>query len=285
MIPKVWQGELMEKDEGAFYLQSLLVDLEAQSRRGSFSFQIRGKRREIIYSLQADTGTSKDAPDTVWKVKEDEYELLNLTLIDDSGKKWEWRGPHRNSFQVQTKKLSYWGSWYLVQIKGGQQLKMLSKAGPSKYPKDKTHGAFQAIIDGISGRQLVELDIQAPVKNAEIRHVMRSTRTIGMFYSLNLFRQNAHAPAMVQVIQANDPDIRSCYTDLLERTPDVQGKLTYTFIYSSQSHSIKSLKVKQSDLRDGKFMECMMYKLMGLSFVINQSLIGELGFSFQLGEG
>lgn len=283
LIPKVWQGELLEADEGALYLQSVLIDLEAQTRQGTYSFTLQGRRRQLSYTFQTSTADLKNPPDPIWKIKEDDYDLRQLVLIDDKGLRWEWKPPYRHSFKVQAKSLSYFGVWYLVQLKEKPQLKLLAKAGKNVMSRDRTQGAFQSIVEGATGRELVSLKEKKSKARGEMRQVLRSSRTIGMFYQLNLFRQNVHAPAMSQVFQANDPDIRSCYLELLDRQPEVQGKLDFTFVYSSQTKSIKSLKVKQTDIKENKFLECMKLKIMGLDFAIQSSLIGELSFSFQLG--
>ncbi len=285
LIPKVWNGELMEADEGGIYVQSVLADLGARSRNGSFNFVLQGRRRQLQYVFQTNASGLKESPQTVWKIKEDDYDLIAITLVDEQGLKWDWKGPYRHGFKVQGKSLSYFGVWYLVQIAQGHQLKILAKPGTNVFKDEQSQGAFQSIIEASTGRELKTLTEKAAVGKQELRHVIRSTQTIGMFYKLNLFKQNAYAEGMSQIIQANDPDIRSCYTDYIERVPDSQGQVAYTFVYSSVTKSIKSLKVKQTDFRDGRFLECLNLKLMGLDFNIGSSLIGELTFSFQLGQG
>lgn len=284
-VPKVWNGELLEADEGAFYLQGLIADSSARLLPGRFSFTLLGRRRQLLYQFQTDTASLQDHPSQVWKLKEDDYDLMHVSLSDGNGKLREWQGPYRHAFKISSQNLSHFGVWYLVQLKQDLLLKVLVKKGKNVFRPEKSQGSFATIIDGTSGHTLLAL--KAPTGAArgaqELRQVVRSSRTISMQFRLNLFRQNNFAPAMAEVLQANDPDIRSCYLDLLERSPSVQGQLSYTFVYSSSTRSIKSLKVKQSDLVDESFLECMMYKLMGLEFPIGPSLIGELSYQFALG--
>jgi len=87
---------------------------------------------------------------------------------------------------------------------------------------------------------------------------------------------------VIGVIQSNDADIRSCYTDFLDRGTTAQGVVNYTMLLSNQSHSLKTLKVKQTDIKDERFMECLYYKLMALSFPVKESMIGELTLTFQI---
>ncbi len=286
LVPKVWNGELLEADEGAFYLQGVIADSSARFRPGSFTFTLLGRKRQLLYQFQTDTQDLKDHPAKVWKLKEDEYDLMRVSLTDPQGHVLQWQGPYRHSFKISGQNLAHFGVWYLVQMQKGL-LKVLAKRGKNVFRPEKSQGSFAAVIDGADGRILLNLKgsnakTKAGQDQQELRQVFRSSRTISMVYKLNLFRQNSFAPAMAKTLEANDPDIRSCYLDHLEREPNAQGQLSYTFVYSSVTKSIKSLKMKQSDINDSVFLECMMYKLMGLDFPVGPSLIGELSFQFAL---
>jgi hypothetical protein len=281
-IPKVWNGEALEADEGALYLQSQIVDTNARAQAGTFTFTLRGRKRQLLYIFQTETMPIDQHPHRVWKIKEDDYDIERIQSIDDDGHQREWRGPYRYSFRVQSRALSHFGAWYLVQLKQGGRLSLLIKKTRNVFDPNKSLGSFNRIIDAENGALLLELKQAAASQGSEIRQVFRTTRTIGMFYKLNLFRQNTFAPAMIRVLETHEADIRTCYTDYLERNPKVRGSLNYAFVYSGTTRSIRSLKIKNSDLQDGRFLECMMYKVMGLSFPVDKSLIGELSFTFHL---
>lgn len=282
-VPKVWNGELLEADEGAFYLQGIIADSSARLRPGRFSFTLLGRKRQLLYQFQTDTADLKEHPNQVWKLKEDDYDLMKVSLTDEQGQLRTWQGPYRHAFHISKQNLSHFGVWYLVQLKNELVLKVLVKKGKNVFKAEKSQGSFAGVIDGTTGHLLLNLKLAEPAAPQQLRQVLRSTRTISMQFKLNLFRQNAFAPAMAQVLQANDPDIRSCYLDLLERKPEAQGQLSFTFVYSSSTRSIKSLKMKQTDLPDEVFLECMNLKLMGLDFPIGPSLIGELSYQFATG--
>jgi hypothetical protein len=282
LVPKVWNGEALLKDEGLFYLQASILDSDAQHKGGSFSFILYGKKQKKAYSVQFDTMPIGQHPDKVWKLKEDEYQITLVQQVDSQGRRWSWKGPYRHSLQVKSRSLSNFGVWYLVQLKQTGQLSILVKSSPNVFQKDKTQGSIARVIDALSGREQATFEQKAAARKGEIRAVFRSTRTIGMFYKLNLFRHNNHAPQVIGVLQSNDPDIRTCYTDFLERAEPAQGTITYTMLLSHQTHSIRSLKVKQSQIKDDRFLECLYYKLMALSFPIKESMIGELSLIFQV---
>ncbi len=283
LVPKVWNGEALNKDEGLFYLQGSILDSNAQHKGGSFSFVIFGKNHQKAYTVQFDTAVLGQHPDKVWKLKEDEYQIAQVQHVDSQGKRWVWKGPYRSALQVKSRSLSNFGIWYLVQLKQPGQLSLLIKTSQNTFQAARSQGSIARVIDGQTGREQATFEQKAAARQGEIRAVMRSTRTIGMFYKLNLFRQNQYAPTVIGVIQTNDPDLRSCYTDYLDRGSGAQGTISYTMLLSHSTHSIKSLKVKQAEIKDERFLECLYYKLMALSFPIKESMIGELSLIFQVG--
>jgi hypothetical protein len=283
LVPKVWNGEALLKDEGLFYLQGSIIDSNAQHKGGSFSFILFGKNHQKAYSMQFDTAALGQHPDKVWKLKEDEYQIAQVQHVDNQGKRWIWKGPYRTALQVKSRSLSNFGIWYLVQLKQAGQLSIVIKASQNTFSAAKSQGSIARVIDGQTGREQASFEQKAAARKGEIRAVMRSTRTIGMFYKLNLFRQNQYAPTVVGVIQTNDPDLRTCFTDFLDRGGEGQGTISYTMLLSHQTHSIKTLKVKKAEFKDDRFLECLYYKLMALSFPIKESMIGELSLVFQVG--
>ncbi len=285
LVPKIWNGEALQGDEGLFYLQGAILDQSAQSLGGQFSFELHGTQQRSVYSLSFSCGTMGQHPDKVWKVKVDNYEVRNVQHIDGKGQKWFWSGPYKHPLLIRKQSLSNFGSFYLVLLKQKGQLSFLIKIGQNVFQPQKSQGSFESIINGVSGMEMLALERKAPQKAGEIRAVIRTTRTIGMFYKLNLFRQNQHAKTVMDVIQANDPDIRSCYTDAIERGLEQQGQMNFTILLSHQTHSIRSMKLKLAEIKDEKFLECLYYKLMALSFPVPESMIGELGFQFQLTGG
>ncbi len=282
LVPKLWKGEALQKDEGLFYLQGTVIDSDGKHRGGSFSYILYGKNQQKAYSLQFDILTLGQHPDKVWKLKEDEYQITQIQHIDSVGKRWSWAGPYRSKLLVKSRSLSNFGIWYLVQLKQSGQLSFLIKNSKNVFSSTKTQGSIARVIDGLSGQEQAVFEQKAAAKQGELRAAYRFSRSIAMYYKLNLFRQNQFAPLVIGVIQSNDADIRSCYTDFLDRGTVEQGLVNYTMLLSNQTHSIKTLKVKQTDIKDERFMECLYYKLMALSFPVKESMIGELTLTFKI---
>lgn len=283
-LPKLWNGEIIEADQGLVCLYSIMIDSSVQHRSGEFTFTLKGRRNHRNYSFSARTQEPKSAPESYWKIKEDTYDLVEASFIDERGSKRDWKGPYAKSITVKPRSLTSMGTWFLVYLKGDSQFNLLLKPTRLKLPLERWKGSVQAVNDGLTGEQYDQYRGENAKKPQGIRRVLRSVRSIQMVYKLDLYRFNAHAMEMSRILQVNDPDIRSCYTDLLDKTADAKGSLSYAFIYSGIAQSIKSLKIRQTNLKDSSFQECMYYKLRNLTFPVRQSMPGELSFQFNVAQ-
>lgn len=282
-IPKVWNGELMESDQGAVAIHSVIFDMDGKGATdGTFAFRLKGRKNGIVYSFQSPNQSPKAPPETIWKIKDDTYDLMEVSSVNSRGRKLTWKGPYKLAFTVKAKALSILGEWYLVHTKGGNELRVLVKPQPNRSPLENLRKTFVSVIDGLDGHVLEQFGAKTGAEPGQIRTVLRSQRSILMTYKVDLFRDNKVASSLAAVLSANDADIRSCYTDLLEIEAAPAGTLAYTFVYSGEMQSIKALKIKNSGLKNPRFLECMHYKLLGLTFPLAKSMIGELTFQFQV---
>ena len=279
-LPKIWNGEIIEADQGLVCLYSMMIDSTVKHRNGEFSFILKGRKNKINYSFSAKTQEPKLAPNSYWKIKEDTYDLMEASFIDERGFKRSWKGPYPKSLEVKSRSIASMGAWYLVYLKGDSQFNILLKPLRLVLPIDSWKGSVLSVTDAITGEVFSQYKGTSAQNGQGIRRVLRASRSIQMLYRLDLFRFNTYAAEMSRVLQTNDADLRSCYTDLLEKDDNAQGTTTYAFVYSGIAQGIKSLKIRQSSLNDPIFRECMYYKLKALTFSLRQSLAGELSFQF-----
>jgi hypothetical protein len=282
-IPKIWVGETMEPDQGGLTLSSVLYDLEGGHRDGSFSFILHGRKRGIPYIFQAETQDLKTGNATIWKIKDDIYDVQEVYSVDHKGRKFSWKGPYKQGLIVKAGNLSMFGAWYLVYGKAAKDLRLLIKPQPNIIPKRRLKAVFQNVIDGMTSRVLDSFGTQGD-DNQGFRATIRATRSIQMTYKVDLFQDNRWGKDIVPILSANDAHLRSCYTDLLEAESLQSGILAYSFVYSGEAGSIKGLKIKGSGFKNPRFLECMYLKLLGLTFPVKKSMIGELTFQFQASE-
>lgn len=281
LTPKLWNGEALARDEGVLYIQGSIINADAQPKGGAFTALLQGQTTKLMYQLYFEALDIGMHPDRVWKLKADRYLILDLKHIDKQGKSWQWRGPYRAPVLVKAQALANGGIWYLVQLKQAGKLSFLIKSAKNVFRVEKTQGSLTEVFDALSGAQQLSFRQRSAERAGEIRAVMRSTRTISLFYKIDLFRQNHYAQDVMEVIQTHDADLRTCYSELLDRRAGERGELSFQIILSHNTHSIKTIKIKKADIREERFLECLYYKLMALSFPVSESVLGELTFTFQ----
>ena len=115
----------------------------------------------------------------------------------------------------------------------------------------------------------------------DLRAVFRYDRKISMVYSINLFRDNRYARNVMSVIDRSDANIRQCYVDALEANDQLQGKVSYKFIISGKTKTMRSLKLISSGLNDNRMVECIYWKIAALDFPVPKSMLGEITFEFK----
>lgn len=282
-LPKIWKGETVEADQGLVSLYSVMIDTKTRLQNRDFSFVLKGRKHPFVYHFAAHTLDPKEIPHQFWKIRADIYELWEVRFVDEGGRTRKWQGPYPKPLIVSPQSLSSLGIWYLFALKD-DSIKVLLKPHPITLPPQKWKGDLQTTSDGFTGSILSRFKTEVGEKQLGLRRVLRGSRAIQMSYKLDLFQNNSVASEMARVFQANDADIRSCYTDLLEKQGDAKGDLIYSFVYSGIAQGIKSLKVKRSALKDSEFQECLYFKLRALTFPQRQSLAGELSFHFKVVE-
>ncbi len=281
-LPKPWNGEIIEPDQGLVSLYSLMIDNTVKHRHGEFTFTLKGRRTKISYSFSTATQEPSLPPQHFWKIKEDTYDLMDGSFVDERGNRRTWKGPYPKPIVVKPRSISSMGFWYLVYLKADKRFNILLKPTRLDLPIENWKGNVATVFDGITGEEFNRYQGPEAAKTQGLRRVVTGVRTIKMLYKLDLFRFNSFAGDMSRVIQSNDADIRTCYTDLLEKDETAKGQLTYAFIYSGIAQGIKSLKIRKSSVSDAVFLECLNLKLRGLTFPLRQSLAGELSFQFNI---
>ncbi len=283
VLPKIWRGEIIEEDQGLVGLYSIMIDTQVKHRNGDFSFLLRGRKTKILYNFSVRTQEPNLPPNQYWRIREDTYDLVQLNYVDEFGKARSWKGTYPKALIVSSQALNSLGIWYIVTLKD-EHVRILLKPLVFKAPLARWKGAVQSVTDAFTGSVTSRYVPELGGEGQGIRKVLRGVRSIEMQYKLDLFKLNTHAPEMAKVLQANDADIRSCYTDLLDKEPSAKGNLIYSFVYSGNEQSIKSLKIKQSNIPSPDFKECLYFKIRGLSFPLRHSLAGELSFQFNFME-
>ena len=103
-----------------------------------------------------------------------------------------------------------------------------------------------------------------------------------MFYRLNLMRHNYHAKTISGVLNANDANLRRCYTDRLDFNDDLRGTVGFTFLLSKQSGTMAKLKPSGGTANDPKLVECLFMELSNMQFPVPDNMVGDLLYTFDV---
>jgi hypothetical protein len=109
---------------------------------------------------------------------------------------------------------------------------------------------------------------------------LRSSRTISMFYRLDLRRDNVHAREMARILDGRQSQLRECYTDRLDRAPALRGQLVFAFELSKAKRSMLNIKRTGGSLDDKQLADCLRKELEGLAFKLPNDMRGTLAYDF-----
>ena len=287
-----WQGEYLNSKEGAFYFV-------LQTR--SFNPPIDGAARVILLitnllsgeqyvtSQKCDGGEEKMLP--IWKAPSGKYAISGIVMIDGKGHKRQWRNGPKTSFTIKRLYLSNLGAWTLTPAPGdGINVEM--KVGPNIFKEkgDKSESSIAGVINGFNGLDQEILAGGALTKKAaenygspgELRASYTIRRQISMFFALNLFRDNASARGVADILKVYDPQMRGCYTDRLEEADGLRGTVQFKFVLSKQNGGIRGLKHVGGTLADPPLVKCLFDTLSGMNIPVNSNMIGELTYTFDV---
>ena len=114
-----------------------------------------------------------------------------------------------------------------------------------------------------------------------IEHVERQ---IGMFYKLDLAKDNDQARSMVEIMRLFDERLRTCYTDRLEDQPDLSGLLIVRFKLQKNTSNMRKIKRAGGDLSDREMFRCVKRQLASMPFDPPRDIQGTLYYRFVIVE-
>ena len=208
----VWKGASLTADEGAFTMQSTIVDTTAKIRDAAFDFWLRSKSHGQIYHFHADKKSTEIIP--LWNVRADTYELIKIRYEDENREEWTWQPVAPQLFHVEVGALSHFGSWYLVQVPKDKRLSFLMKAFHGSLLPHTSRSMFKRLIDGESGVELSGVKDKGPKAGALMPE---SVSHVGIDFRLDLFRQSSQVPIMTEVVLSREVELRSCFGEYLLR--------------------------------------------------------------------
>ncbi len=290
-----WNGEFFDNKQGGLYIRLGLKGFKGSKQTsyltGNVQAVVFDRLNSQAYTISLEPMmTPTDAPRQLWKSPSGKYDILQISMVDQSGVKRVWRASQeKKSFAVKRQCLSNLGVWMLSPA-GASGLSVEFKAAPNSYREEgsKRDSSVAVVLDGFTGLIQEKFGGKKVLKGAEDNHAgsnemratIRFTRQIAMFFSLNLFRHNVYGKQIANVLQVYDPNLRRCYTDRLEYDDTLRGDIKFTFLLSKQTGTMSKLKASGGALQDPKLIECLYKELGHIQFPAPDNMVGELIYTF-----
>lgn len=110
------------------------------------------------------------------------------------------------------------------------------------------------------------------------------SRSIGMYYKLDLQKDNILAPTMSEVMRLYEDRVRDCYLSRLEEMPGLRGKVALSFVLSRASGSMRKIVQIGGNLTDRPLLSCVAKQLAAMPFNPPRVVQGRLLYSFSADE-
>ena len=288
-LPK-WSGEFFRKDEGGLYLKVALKGFSNVVTTTSVTIHFFSPISKESFVIQHRLNDISAPPDEFWKMKSGKYFVLTVVVIDDDGLSRSFTARRGKSFVIKKLSLSNLGLW-TISPQGAKGLKISLKMIPNSYREKgpANESSVANVIDGFTGltQEIIGGNKlhKAAQKDFSTRDEMRATvtyqRKISMFYSLNLYQHNsAYGEDILHILQIKDPELRQCYQERLEFVNYLAGQVTFKFLLSKKSNSMKSIKKTGGNINDPKLIKCLYYELAGTQFPVKTNMVGEVTYTF-----
>jgi hypothetical protein len=294
-----WDGEFFQPKQGGLYLKCDLREFRSTAQANVLTSNIQVQIVNILsrkeYVLTHKMAAKHGPPREIWKLPAGKYEIKRIQMVDLAGVKRQWRGSdsgaNHRSFSVKRLILSNLGLW-VIKPTGKNGLAVTFKMLPNSYEEDgdKAESSVMAVVDGFTGLvqekfagvKLLKKAKDEFAEDDEMRTTASFTRQIAMFYKLDLFKHNAYAKSVAEVLSVYDPNLRACYTNRLDFNDKLRGDVKFAFILSKQTGTMTKLKHAGGSAIDSKLVECMYYELGQMQFPTKETMLGELTYTFDV---
>lgn len=290
-----WKGEDFLKKQGGFFLYLEIADAKRKSITVLKPIEIKVygvlQRKHYTFKQWASDFNSK-LQATVWKLPAGKYVIKEIKFMDNKKQSYRWAGKKSKKlrFLIRRHGLSNLGRWNLKLAKNGQvllKIKMMPNTFRSRRPVGEE--AVSAIYHGFNGsiQKVIgnhKLSKKKKKRSPEDKNTLlyrhRSVRNISLKWTINMYRYQHHAQHVNEVISSHDPYLRKCYTDRLEEEFGLKGSVSFAFILSKKTDSIRKLKRLKSSLDSPILFKCLRENLLSMQFSLNKNILGKIKFEF-----
>ncbi len=275
-----WEGEDIDAKDGGLFISFQLSEASQDALQSDISMSVVNLITKKVFEFSQPAGKS-DQP-IIWRFPSGKYGIRTIKALGADGKVYnaKFKKKSGRKFIVRKRFLSNL-STLIITTEPGEILSIQIQRAKSRYnPTDAVIlKNFKGVTNGFKGKVEIEFGKDPPPDSAQSES--KANREIGMFFRLNLFKNNAMAPMVAAAIASVDSQIRDCYGDALQRLGDIRGDAKFKFALAKQAGPFKKISIGTGSIGDQQFHECMLVALQQLKFPEIKAMLGELVYYFE----
>jgi hypothetical protein len=287
---KEWRGEYFKKKEGAVFVKTLATGFPAGST-GNFQVTLFNIIQQRLYTFSSSQIQADAYPREIWKLPSGKYRVERIEFTDGAGQKRVWipSAEQKIALLVPRVMLANFGVWIMSPAGPSGMIAKFSQS-PNTYKengqaKDSSVAAVVNAHTGtiqrvIGGKKVLEGADNEYSDETTLRATTTFTRQISMFYKVNLFKHNVYSKDVSGALAAFDLNLRTCYTNALNRNSSLRGDVVLQVLVSSKTGTIRQARKSAGTLSDGQVVDCLTAELTQIPMPIQENMIGELTFTF-----
>jgi len=289
---KEWKGEYFKQKEGALFVKTIATGFpKVTTANVQVTFYGIIQQKSFTFS---NTQTAADAsPREIWKFPSGKYRLDRIELIDGAGVKRAWTGSAESPTAVLVPRimLSNLGIW-TISPSGANGLTVKFSMGRNTYQEKggAADSSVAAVVNGftgsiqqvIGGKKVLDGANNDYSKDDTLRASASFTRQIGMFYKIDLFKHNVYSKDVMASLAAFDLNLRTCYIRALDGNANLKGDLVFQVLASAKTGTIRQARKSRGTIADGAMIDCMVNELQQIPMPVQQNMVGELTFTFDV---
>jgi hypothetical protein len=275
-----WEGEDIDAKDGGVFVSFQLSESSKDALQSDVSMSVINLISKKSYEFSQAVGES--AQPIIWRLPSGKYAIRNIKALGADGKVYnaKFKKKTGRKFIIRKRFLSNL-STLVVTTEPGEILNIQKKRIKSRF--NPTDAAiiknFKGVINGFKAKIEIEFGKEPPPDTNQSE--TRTNREVGMFFRLNLFKNNAMAPMVAATIASTDSQIRDCYGEALQRVGDFRGDVKFKFALAKQAGPFKKISIGSGSIGDQQFHECMLLALQQLKFSEIKAMLGELVYHFE----
>lgn len=287
-----WNGEFFRKQEGALFVKTLASGFSGTAL-ANVKITLFGIIQQQAYIFSNPQTEVTAPPRSIWKFGSGKYRVDVIEFTDQTGTKRFWRGDKNAPVVVVIPRLtlSNLGVWNLSPV-GADKIAVKFSMIPNSYVETvpAKDSAVAAVVNGFTGTMQKAIGGKGLIANADndysTRSVLRSeatfARQIGMYYKVELFKHNMYAKDLLGSLTAFDLNLRGCYLKALEENYKLKGDIVFQILTSEKTGTIKKAKKARGSVTNGGLIDCLIGELQQIPMPVQETMVGELSFTFDV---